>query len=502
MNYVLKGEDAGPAKISKAESYQIPIIEEDDLLDMIRKKSGLETKENGDDNSEDTENNKSKENSAKDKENTQKKLEEKQKSKKQSPPKKTKQSKHTEKSRTKKEEKLSPKKSSTKNETVGEKPKPKKIIDLENYEAKQEENKPIPKKDSTEPSVKRVKVEQTPTKKGKPVEETKVKPEIKEETTSTIKSGQNLAWVEKYKPTDINRIIGQQGDGSCAKKLQNWLKNWYTNQNGKTKLTRPSPWAKNDNGAFFKAALLSGPPGIGKTTSATLISQQLGFDLVEFNASDTRNKRLIHDEIGQILNTTSISGYFKDEGKTSKKHVLIMDEVDGMSGNEDRGGMQELISLIKTTSIPIICICNDRNHQKIRTLANYCFDLRFNKPRMEQIRGYLMTICFQEDLDVKPNILAEIINGTGQDIRQSINNLYMWSNKSKSLTMDDAQKGAQSSQRDAMMTQWDVVKKVFTIQDQKNMDITERARLFFNDYSIGPLFVYENYLHVQPEDCK
>lgn len=63
-----------------------------------------------------------------------------------------------------------------------------------------------------------------------------------------------------------------------------------------------------------------------------------------------------------------------------------MDEVDGMAGNEDRGGLQELIKLIKLTDIPIVCICNDRSHSKMRTLANYTFDLRFSKPRLEQIR--------------------------------------------------------------------------------------------------------------------
>lgn len=63
-----------------------------------------------------------------------------------------------------------------------------------------------------------------------------------------------------------------------------------------------------------------------------------------------------------------------------------MDEVDGMSGNEDRGGVQEMIALIKRSKIPIIAMCNDRNHPKIRSLANHCFDLRFYKPRVEQIR--------------------------------------------------------------------------------------------------------------------
>lgn len=60
----------------------------------------------------------------------------------------------------------------------------------------------------------------------------------------------------------------------------------------------------------------------------------------------------------------------------NRKTVLIMDEVDGMSGS-DRGGITKLIQLIKTTKIPIICICNDRNSTKIRTLRNYCLDLSF-----------------------------------------------------------------------------------------------------------------------------
>jgi len=63
-----------------------------------------------------------------------------------------------------------------------------------------------------------------------------------------------------------------------------------------------------------------------------------------------------------------------------------MDEVDGMAGNEDRGGIQELINLIKNSKCPVICMCNDRQHPKVRSLANYCFDLRFYKPRVEQIR--------------------------------------------------------------------------------------------------------------------
>lgn len=45
-----------------------------------------------------------------------------------------------------------------------------------------------------------------------------------------------------------------------------------------------------------------------------------------------------------------------------------------------------MIGLIKNSKIPIICMCNDRNHMKIRSLSNYCFDLRFQRPRLEQIK--------------------------------------------------------------------------------------------------------------------
>lgn len=48
---------------------------------------------------------------------------------------------------------------------------------------------------------------------------------------------------------------------------------------------------------------------VGKTTTATLVAKELGFDIVEFNASDTRSKKLLHEEVAQLLSTTSIAGF-------------------------------------------------------------------------------------------------------------------------------------------------------------------------------------------------
>ncbi|EQB61816.1 dna replication factor c subunit [Vairimorpha apis BRL 01] len=154
-------------------------------------------------------------------------------------------------------------------------------------------------------------------------------------------------WAEKYRPKNKKDIIGNQ---NIVNQLEDFLL-------GNTK---------------FKGALLSGSPGIGKTSSVMVLCKELNFDLIEFNASDVRNKFLIISKIKGLINTKSLS--FTGE---PKKKVILMDEVDGMTS--DRGGLQELNSLIKTSLVPIVCICNDRNNLKIRTLANNCLDLKFRK---------------------------------------------------------------------------------------------------------------------------
>lgn len=207
-------------------------------------------------------------------------------------------------------------------------------------------------------------------------------------------------WVEKYKPADMKKIVGQNGNASCANKLLAWLKDWEKHQ-GCPKDQRPkakfagAKGAIDPTGMTFRAALLSGPPGIGKTTTAHLVAKSLGFELIEFNASDTRNKKSLSSVVKGVITNSAVDQAFRTEAKkvVSGKYVCIMDEVDGMAGNEDRGGIAELIGLIKISNIPIICICNDRMHPKMRSLANYVFDLRFMKPRVEQITGKI--VCYE-----------------------------------------------------------------------------------------------------------
>uniref|UniRef100_A0A671NSC3 Replication factor C subunit 1 n=1 Tax=Sinocyclocheilus anshuiensis TaxID=1608454 RepID=A0A671NSC3_9TELE len=313
--------------------------------------------------------------------------------------------------------------------------------------------------------------------------------------------GSSLLWVDKYRPRSLKSLIGQQGDQSCANKLLRWLQNWHKHHSSNTKAPyKFGKFGSKDDGSGFKAALLSGPPGVGKTTTAALVCEELGYSYVEMNASCTRSKNSLKEVIAESLNNTSIKNFYTGASQTvSSKHVLIMDEVDGMAGNEDRGGIQEMIGLIKQSKIPIICMCNDRNHQKIRSLANYCYDLRFQRPRVEQIKGAIMSIAFKEGLKIPPPALNEVILASNQDIRQVLHNLSMWSAKDKVMTYDQAKADANNAKKDMKLGPFDVCRKVFASgEETAHMSLIDKSDLFFHDYSLAPLFVQENYLHVRP----
>ena len=214
------------------------------------------------------------------------------------------------------------------------------------------------------------------------------KPTKKEETRKIERpkvisdSKEHDLWVDKYAPESIGDIIGN----ATVAKLAEWLKDWekVVIQGEKKHIQfRPGMNKENIPNPNARACLLSGPPGIGKSTAAKLVAREYDYEPLETNASDQRNKKIIDQLLSDAVGTESITAFTqgeKDEKiKIGKKTVIIMDEVDGVSGNSDRGGVQALIKIIKSTKVPIICICNDRQSTKVRSLAGHCYDLRFIK---------------------------------------------------------------------------------------------------------------------------
>ncbi|GMN58993.1 hypothetical protein TIFTF001_028063 [Ficus carica] len=307
-----------------------------------------------------------------------------------------------------------------------------------------------------------------------------------------------LTWTEKYRPRVPNDIIGNQ---SLVKQLHDWLERWHEQflDTGNKKKGKTA----NDSGAK-KAVLLSGTPGIGKTTSAKLVSQMLGFQTIEVNASDSRGKADAKIEKGiRGSNANSIKELVSNEALSANldwtkhpKTVLIMDEVDGMSAG-DRGGIAGLISSIKISKIPIICICNDRYSQKLKSLVNYCLLLSFRKPTKQQKAKRLMQVATAEGLQVNEIALEELAERVNGDMRMALNQLQYMSLSMSVIKYDDVRQRLLTSAKDEDISPFTAVDKLFGFNVGK-LRMDERIDLSMSDPDLVPLLIQENYVNYRP----
>jgi len=209
--------------------------------------------------------------------------------------------------------------------------------------------------------------------------------------------------VDKYKPKSTKDIIGHKEQ---ITQITNWLKNWP------------------DSG---RGLLISGPPGIGKTTTAHIISKELGYKVTEYNASDSRSVSVLRGLMALGI-------------KRLVKEVIVLDEVDGLS---ERGGVGEIAAIIKKTGVPIICITNDKP-PKLRPIINACLDVRFNRPVKSTIANTILAIAKAEEIEITKADLEGLCERNGNDIRSILNNLDFYcgdvaasnNNKDANLRLD------------------------------------------------------------------
>uniref|UniRef100_A0ACD5W4U3 Uncharacterized protein n=1 Tax=Avena sativa TaxID=4498 RepID=A0ACD5W4U3_AVESA len=299
----------------------------------------------------------------------------------------------------------------------------------------------------------------------------------------------SLQWTEKYRPKVPNDIVGNQ---SMVKQLHDWLKSWedqflHPGQKGKGK--------KQADGGAKKAVLLSGPPGIGKTTTAKVVSQMLGLQAIEVNASDSRGKADSKIEKGvggstsnsvkELISNATLN--YSDSRTKKPKAVLIMDEVDGMSAG-DRGGVADLIASIKISKIPIVCICNDRYSQKLKSLVNYCLLLNFRKPTKQQMGKRLMEIARKEGIQAQENAMEELAERVHGDIRMALNHLQYMSLSQSVVKYDDIRLRLNSSSKDEDISPFTAVDKLFGFNGGR-LRMDERIDLSMSDPDLVPLII-------------
>lgn len=302
-------------------------------------------------------------------------------------------------------------------------------------------------------------------------------------------------WTTKYAPTSLNQICGNK---ATVEKLQRWLQRFPKCLKTNFKLAGP------DGSGSFRAVILHGPPGIGKTTAAHLVAKMEGYDIVESNASDTRSKKLVEEGLRGVLSTNSLHGYFAGDGQkvetTKKKMVLIMDEVDGMSAG-DRGGVGALAAVCKKTEVPMILICNDRRLPKMKPFDYVTFDLPFRRPTVDQIRSRIMTIAFREGLKMPAPVINALIEGSHADIRQVVNMISTAKLDQEAMDFDKGKQMSKAWQKHVVLKPWDITQKILgggMFAASSNATLNDKIELYFNDHEFSPLMLQENYLGTNP----
>ena len=255
-------------------------------------------------------------------------------------------------------------------------------------------------------------------------------------------------FVDKYAPKSIADIIGHKEQ---INQITTWLQSWDA-----TSSAYP-----NERGV-----LVTGPPGIGKTTTVHLIAESLGYKVKEYNASDTRSVSMLR-------------GLFALGIRRLVKEVIVMDEVDGLS---ERGGVGEIASIIKKTSTPIICIANEKP-PKLRPIINACLDIKFNRPVKSTIATALLKVAKAEKIEMTKLDLEGLCEKNGNDIRSILNNLEFYG----------ADTVESKNDKDSNL-RLDLFSATQKLIGNKKASLDEAANLVFVDYNMIPLMVQEAYL--------
>jgi replication factor C large subunit len=203
-----------------------------------------------------------------------------------------------------------------------------------------------------------------------------------------------VPWVEKYRPKRVSEVIGNK---EAIEAFLNWMASWEKG--------RPSK----------KAAFLYGPAGVGKTSLVIAYATEKGYDLVEVNASDWRTAEKVKAIVGSACEFATLDGM--------RKRIVLVDEVDGIAGQEDAGGIPAIRDAIEKTKVPIVLIANDPWSPRLATIREMCEMIEFKHVPKNLIISHLRKICALEGLECSDDVLKAIAERSNGDVRSAINDL-------------------------------------------------------------------------------
>lgn len=201
-----------------------------------------------------------------------------------------------------------------------------------------------------------------------------------------------LPWVEKYRPVYLDDVVG----------------------NTET-IERLKIIAKDGN---MPHMIISGMPGIGKTTSILCLARQLLGDVykeavLELNASDERGIDVVRNRIKGFAQK-------KVTLPPGRQKLVILDEADSMTSGAQQALRRTMEIYSSTTRFAFAC---NQSNKIIEPLQSRCAILRYARLTDAQVVRRVMQICEAENVQYSDDGIAALVFSAEGDMRQAINNL-------------------------------------------------------------------------------
>ncbi|KAK6537475.1 hypothetical protein TWF694_011660 [Orbilia ellipsospora] len=251
--------------------------------------------------------------------------------------------------------------------------------------------------------------------------------------TKAERNGKKLLWTEKYRAKRFTDLLG---DERTHRHILRWLKGWDTTVFG------AAVGKKNEKRTLLseeqrsrKILLVTGPPGLGKTTMAHVLARQAGYEPLEINASDDRTASVVKNRIKDVVGTETVH---MGDAKRGKPICVIIDEIDGVTGEGEGGFIKALVDLIEQDRRnsgdpaaevtkkrgkkgsdrfrflrPIIAVCNDLYAPSLKSLRPLSEVVYTKRPPLGLVLGRLKEIFDREDVEGDTDAIRRLVELEG-----------------------------------------------------------------------------------------
>jgi SpoVK/Ycf46/Vps4 family AAA+-type ATPase len=280
-------------------------------------------------------------------------------------------------------------------------------------------------------------------------------------------------WHNIYKPTKLEETCLSMKTINLMRK---WIKEFKT-------INRP--------------LFLHGSTGIGKTVIARLLLEENGYDVVELNISDMRDKNMISNIFKQALKYNNVLQMMTQQ---KIKKAIFIDEIDTFISHGDKNSTTYILDILKSYSAkknkeimnyPIVITASNIKDKKITSLRKCVIDAKMYKPNNYTMEKVIDRIFKHEKIKIDMDAKFNVIKKSVCDIRLLVTILY-------ELCINLKKKHVDIEQCERFFKYFDQKKIDIEIYDAahetlyKKVDTKRLLSFFESDKLLFPLLMHEN----------